>query len=318
MVLTNEFKSIPIDSITITEEWNLTPFLISASATSKSHQTTLKTGILHPPIVKKLVNKEPNYEMLCGQDRFEAFRTCFPDEKLVTVLVLPPDILHEEILQYLLEDRLVPGTFSIMEKAFFLQHCCRHLPLEVVAKRFLPPLDEKPQAYVIEKLLSLTTLERPLQQSIHSGKLSQKLGIELLALSANDRTKLHDLFLQLEFGGGKQKRLLTLCRDLAFRQGEAIASLLTEECYTTILDHSEMNVPQKGASLLTLLHKQLFPESNKAEDDFRKRVIHMELPTNCSIEHSPAFERDEISLTVQFKDMEHLEKQVHKIKEMFS
>jgi len=315
---TCEFKSIHINSIAMTDKWNLTPSQESEPSSLNPYMTTPTTGILHPPIVKKIDNKETSYELLCGQKRFKSFQNCFPDENNITVLVLPPDILHDEILQYLLDDKLVSGQFSFMEKAFFLQHCCKHLSIKEVAKKFLPPLNEKPQPYIIEKLLLLTTLELPLQQSIHLGQLSPKLGIELLTLSANDRTTLHNLFQQLEFGGGKQKRLFTLCKDLAFRQNKNITSLLTEEEYVAILDHCEMNKPQKGASLLNLLHKQLFPESNKAEDDFRKRVIQMELPKNCSVEHSPAFERNELSLTVQFKNMEELKKKVHRIKEMLS
>ena len=318
MAIACEFKRILVDSVVISDKWSLTPFQVSTSSTSESHSTILATGILHPPIVKKVDNKEKDYELLCGNTRFSSFRNSFPDENHITVLVLYPDVSHEEILQCLLDDKLVSGKFSCMEKAIFLQYCCKYLSLKAVAKIFLPPLDEKPQPYVINKLISLTTLENPLQQSIHSGQLSQKLGIELLTLSANDRMKLHNLFLQLELGGGKQKRLFTLCKDLAFRQNKKITSLLAEDEYIAILDHSEMNEPQKGTSLLNLLHKQLFPESSNAENDFRKRVNHMELPTNCSVEHSPAFERDEISLTVKFKDMGQLEKQTRRIKEMLS
>ena len=316
MLPTGEFKTIPVDSIIIINEWNLTPFLTSPP-TFKSSPTTPAIGILHPPIVKESNGNESNYELLCGQVRFKSFRNYFPEETHITVLVLPKDISDDEILQFVLNDKLVSGKFSIMEKAIFLQYCCKHLSLEEVSKSFLPPLDEKPQPYVIKKLILLTTLEPALQQSIHAGQLSHKLGHELLTLSAIDRTTLHDLFKQLELGGGKQKRLLTLCKELAFRQDKDITSLLTGDEYKAILTHSEMNVPQKGASLLNLLHKQLFPESNNAEDNFRKRVSRMELPANCIVEHSPAFERDEISLTVQFKDMEQLEKRTHIIKEIF-
>ena len=318
MVPSGEFKSIPVTSITISEKWSLTPFLLSSPPPNKSHHVTSATGLLHPPVVRKMDKKEASYELLCGQERFKSFLNGFPDLSQVTVRVLPQDIPHQEILQYILDDKLVSGTFSVMEKAIFLQYCCNFLPSETVIQNFLSPLEEKPQPYILKKLLALTALEPALQQSIHLESLSPKLGHELLTLSSDDRLKLHDLFQYLELGGGKQKRLLTLCKDLAYRQNKKIQSLLAEDDYVTILEHTEMNAPQKGASILSLLYKQLFPESNAAEEDFRKRVLRMELPENCMVEHSPAFERDEISLTVQFKDMNQLEEQAHRIKEFLS
>lgn len=318
MVPSGEFKNIPVDSITKSKKWSLTPFLLSSSSSYKSYPTTSATGLLHPPVVRKVDNKGTSYELLCGQERFKSFVNCFPDENQVTALALPSDIPHEEILQYILDDKLISDKFSVMEKAIFLQYCCNFLPSETVIQNFLSPLKEKPQPYILKKLLALTTLEPALQRSIHLESLSPKLGHELLTLSSDDRLKLHDLFQYLELGGGKQKRLLSLCKDLAYRQNKKITSLLAEDEYVAILEHTEMNVPQKGASILSLLHKQLFPESTIAEEDFRKRVLRMELPADCMVEHSPAFERDEISLTIQFKDMTQLEEQANRIKEFFS
>jgi ParB family transcriptional regulator, chromosome partitioning protein len=319
MIQTGEFKNIQVDSTIITDEWNLTPFLADISITvhSNSH-SSVTTGNLHPPIVRKVDRAEVQYELLSGHERFRSFRSCFPDENHITALVLPADVSFDDILQYLLSDKLVSSKFSFMEKAIFLKLCSRQNSLEKITTNILPLLGEKPQLYLCEKLLSLTTLEPSIQQSIHSGQLSHKLSYELLALSAKDRTHLHDLFQQLELGGGKQKRLLTLCKDLAFRKNKNIVSILAGEEYSTILNHAEMNEPQKGASLLNLLYKQLFPESIKAEDGFRKRVLRMELPANCTVQHSKAFERNEVSLTVVFKDMEQLEQQFYKMKEILS
>ncbi len=77
-----------------------------------------------------------------------------------------------------------------------------------------------------------------------------------------------------------------------------------------------MNRPQKGASLLSCLHKQLFPESNRAEEDFNKRVKRMGLPASCTTEHSQAFEKDEVRLTITFPTLEAMEEQITTIKKL--
>lgn len=317
MIISGEFKSVPVNSIIIDDDWDLTPPSL-ALPTCKSEAIVLSTGILHPPIVTEIDNKDGFFKLICGQNRYRNFRQSFPDEEQVTLFVLPKIISNEDIYRYILNDKFISGKFSSMEKAIFLQLCSKKIALETITKEFLPLLGESPQSYILNKLISLTNLEPELQESVHKGLIAPKIGYELLALPSNDRITLHNIFKKLELGGGKQKRLLSLSKDLASRQQTDITLLLDQADYVTILNHSEMNIPQKGTSLLNLLQKELFPESNEAEDIFRKRVLRMALPNNCSIVHSPAFERDEISMTIQFKNLEQLENRIHKIKALVS
>ncbi len=310
-----EFKNVPFTDISITSKWNLTPFLdlnsISTSDTSEIH-----VGNIHPPIVKVSESLPGTYTLISGRSRLQSVKKNSPKQSHITVLVLPADISANDILLYLLSDKNVSGNFSKMEKSFFLHLCCENRSLEEISQKFLPLLDEKPQTHIAKKLISLTTLEPNLQKSIHNGQLSSKLALELLTLSAIDRVTLHNLFKQLELGGGKQKRLYSLCKDLSLRNNTDITTLLTNEDYRSILNHSEMNVPQKGASLLTLLQKQLFPQNTEAEKKFIKRVRNIHLPDNCTVKHSQSFELEEISVIIKFKDIGKLEEKSHIFKEL--
>jgi len=310
-----EFKSIPISNITLTDDWNLTPFL-EFDSTSTSSASTFPAGYLHPPIVMECIKKSGSYTLICGKNRLQTIKNNFPEQTNITVLVLPADISDDNILLYLVNDKKVSGNFSDMEKSFFLHICCKNRSLENVSHQILPLLGEKPHTHIAKKLLNLSSLEHVIQKSIHAGQVSSKLAHELLSLSPNDRITLHNLFKQLELGISKQKRLYSLCKDLALRNNLDITTLLAENHYMAILTHSEMNVPQKGASLLSLLQKQLFPESTEAEKNFLKRVRLMALPDNCTVEHSPAFEGNEISVLIQFKNINKLEEQAFKIKEI--
>ncbi len=312
-----KFKSIPFTDISVTDEWNLTPFLESNSI-STSDTSTVSVGNIHPPIVRDCGQPPGTYTLISGQSRLQSVQNKFPEQTHITVLILPADISDDDILLYLLSDKNVSGNFSDMEKSFFLRLCNKNRSLEEVSKTFLPLLGEKPQTHIAKKLLSLTTLEPNLQKSIHGSQLSSKLALELLTLPANDRMTLHDLFKQLELGGGKQKRLYSLCKDLSMRNNTDITTLLVENDYLSILNHSEMNVPQKGTTLLTLLQKQLFPQSSEAENTFIKRVRNLDLPDNCTVKHSQAFEVEEISMIIKFKNIEQLEEQAFKIKEMLA
>ena len=105
-------------------------------------------------------------------------------------------------------------------------------------------------------------------------------------------------------GTGKQKRFFNLIRDIAFREGSSITSYLQKKEITEILDHKDMNIPQKIKHLGNLLQHELNPTSSLAEGAFEKQVASLQLPANYAISHSPSFEKDEITLSITFKDFD--------------
>ena len=201
-----------------------------------------------------------------------------------------------------------------MEKAFFFSYCLQHLSTEDAARHFLPALGEKSQPQTVTRDSKLLKLEPELQRSVHSLKISEKTAFELLLLSRSERLALHTLFTQLGLGGGKQKRLLSLAKDLACRHGKTITELFSEKEVKDILTHVESNVPQKAAILFRFLQKQLFPNSEAAEEAFRKNVARIRLPGCCSIEHSQSFETDEVTLRIRFSSLKDLVKRKEEIR----
>jgi hypothetical protein len=125
----------------------------------------------------------------------------------------------------------------------------------------------------------------------------------LLLPDENDKLALVQLFKNYAMGDGKQKRFFSLIRDIALREGLTISSYLQQEKIRTILDHEEMNVPQKIHHLGDLLQQELTPSYSLAEKDFVKQVKELHLPINHSISHAPSFERDEITLSITFKNI---------------
>ena len=200
-----------------------------------------------------------------------------------------------------------------MEKAYFFSYSLKHIGMDSTKECFIPILGDKVQNHLITNSLLLMDLEPELQHSVHVGKINEKLALDLLRLDSVDRLTLHSLFLELELGGGKQKRFLTLSKDLAFRHGKTITNLLLEEDFVNILNHTEMNRPQKTATLLSTLQNKLFPQSSSAEEGFRKCVNKMKLPSSCSISHSQAFERDEVTVSLCFQSLSEVEKRLAEI-----
>jgi hypothetical protein len=299
--------------IEYSKTWSLHPFLPSEPP-PKLLASIQRIGLLHPPILMQVSAKK--YNLVCGHYRLMANERIHPLNTNITCLMLDRSTPSKQILHIILEDQLLSGNLSSIEKAYFFKYCLRNMPIEKAAENYLPVLSEKIQVQIIRKLSHFLELEPELQISMQYGKISDKTAHELLTLTPGDRLTLHDIFLALELGGGKQNRLLALSKDLASREGTTITQLLSGSDYKEILIHPEMNKPQKIANILTVLQKRLFPHSNSAEEIFLKKIQKMNLPATCSISHSQAFERDDISVTMRFKNLAKVEKNILEIKKI--
>lgn len=293
------FQNIELSQIYLSDKWDIHPFLTSEHPSSLIGSIK-NVGILQPPIVQKHFD---TYHLISGKSRFNAFKIVYPNENLLLCRVITEETPPKQILSYIIEEQLLSGMLTPMEKTFFFHHCLQYLDLKTTAKTFLPLLDEKPQPHTITKLLSLLTLESELQISIHKGAIDKKTAYELFNLGKNDRLALHTIFMDLKLGGGKQKRLLSLCKDLAFREDISISELLGRTHFQEILTHSDMNQPQKITVLLATMQKLLFPQSEGAEDKFRQTVKEMHLPGSCTVNHGQSFETDEAFLTIRFENI---------------
>ncbi len=297
---TIQLQQIDLSAIDLSEKWNLHPFLPAEPPTTLTNSIEA-IGLLHPVILKK--KGKARFQLISGRYRFKVCSTLVPKKKTLPALILDDRLSLKQVLRILLEEQLLSSPLSPMELAYFFSYCLQSISIDNAAEYFLPLLQEKPQSHKIQQLLLLLDLEPKLQRSVHHNKIGVKTAYELLKLPTSDRETLHNLFHEFELGGGKQKRLLALCSELAARKEETITTLLTGKEYFSIFAHREMNKPQKLATLLALLQNNLFPQSLSMETKFQDAVRQIKLPSTCSVDHSPAFERDEIYLTVRFSDL---------------
>ncbi|AGF79112.1 ParB-like nuclease [Desulfocapsa sulfexigens DSM 10523] len=304
------FHPIELNKIQISDEWSLHPFLSSKPPATALVESINRVGILRPPIL--LRQPKERYKLVCGKSRLETLKTN-PGKKSPLCLILREDNSPKNILSYIVEDQSLSGNFSAMEKAYFFSHCLKYMDSKEAAALFFTILHQKIQPHTINKCLDLIELELDIQISIHNGIIGEKTAHELLKMSPEDRQLLHGIFIDLQLGGGKQKRLLSLCKDLAYREEKTLTELLMKPEFNEILTHPEMNQPQKATVLLACMQKMLFPQSISAEELFRKKVTTMNLPATCKVTHALSFETDAVSLIMDFKTLTELEKRVPEI-----
>ncbi len=303
-----EFKTIPLNRINIIQHWDMQPFLNEAPSIQVKHSLQ-DLGVIRPPIVQQTTNGSVN--LISGRRRLHALKH-YSNQTNVCCLILPPDLPTRRIAHYILTDQQLNGPLSPMETAYFLKYCIEDMDRKEVISFFLPRLGYKPQPDFLIQLLSLLKLDKKIQRQIHAGLIIDKTALELLELPEEDRLTLSTLIKSLQPGTGKQKRLLTLSRDIAGRTQQTITSLLEREEFKQIIAHDEMNPPQKIHTLLELLQKKFYARSSDTEQAFKDRVRKLALPDNVTVTHSLNFEKDEIFLTIRFPDLQSCETAWHK------
>jgi len=263
-----------------------------------------RCGIIHPPIIQALDNSR--FLIVAGRRRLMAARDILGDTSC-NCLIMRADSTTLDGFKMVLEEGLLGPPWSSIMKAKFLKQVVSLIGREKTSSTFLPLLGIAPQPYNFEKLLSLTELEPPLSLAIHQGQIAEKTAYDLSRLPFRDRLALFDLITTLKLSVGNQRQIVSICNELAKRAASSVHSILNTQSIIEILKSKDSNPPQQAARLMKVLQSLRSPRLNSANQDFTDLQKRLNLPKWAEISHSPAFERDQVSLHLNFADQEKLE-----------
>ena len=111
-----------------------------------------------------------------------------------------------------------------------------------------------------------------------------------------------------------QRKLLITSREVAIRNQTTIAAFLGQIILTTIFTDQSLNIPQKTAAFMLQLQELRFPLLSEAEHDFQMFVKTLPLLEGMSVTHTPSFENDDVSLTINCSSKEQLLEHIHLLK----
>ena len=270
-------------------------------------------GILHPPLIVQKTNTK-SYVIVAGRKRLFACRTFFPDEKSCCCMIIPAQMPELDIFSILLEEILTSRKLTPIEKAIFLQKISPLADKKHIAKKFLPRLNLPPDPFYIKQSVMLLDLEEPIIHAIHQGLITEKITGEIASLSAEDRLAVFHIISSLHPSASNQKKLIDICRELASRENSTIAAILENKDARDILNHQEANPPQKTKNLMNWLSRKHMPRSSSAADEFKRFAASMHLPENVSLTHTPFFEDDSVTLSINFSNRKPVQNVWKKIK----
>lgn len=293
------YQSIPLDAINFTPIWNLHPWEYRVIP-PELHENLTLNGVIHPPLV--ITDAAETFAIVSGARRIEFVkRSSGPSH--IDCLVVDKESPHSTILNLILADQSCVAPLSLAEKARFIEIASQFLRMEDIATLFRTKLQLQNGRSALQDVLKILQQDEEIIREIHAGRVQERMVAEILSLpEESDRLTLVQFFKDLGMGDGKQKKFFYLIRDIAFRKGSSITAFLQKEDIRAILDHAEMNIPQQIHHLGSLLQQEMNPSSSLAEGVFTKQVKTLQLPANYAISHSPSFEKDEITLSITFKN----------------
>ncbi len=291
-------ETVPFHCLISNNPWDIHAFQPLNQPILQSVSSIKTIGILHPPLVKKI--ETDRYEVITGSRCLSVFQTVSSQDS-IECRILSKDLHNSEILTVLFHEYTAICPLSPIALAYFYKLCAKLLN-EIEQQQLLDNLNLNSKPHFINRILALLKLNPAQQLAIKDGLLSENMARELLKFPNDDRDSIFQLFSSLNVGTGKQKRMLMLIRDIAGRQGMAIKDFLKTEDIQQIIDHQEMNIPQKAQSLLQLLQGKHSPSLNAAEAQFQSWKSQIEIPDSCSLNHSQSFENDSVTMDIRFKN----------------
>ncbi len=299
------YRQIPVKDIDLTDtSYALNPF--PAEPDSKLVDSITDLGILQPPLL--LEYRKDTFIVLSGRRRVQAVQTVDANNDLsITALIVQYSIQpfqHDpQFFKILLGHQLTGSSLSVIEQAVFLQKAMNSLAIEEVID-LLPMLGLKAKPHVPEQLISLLGLDVSVQLGLHKGIISQRSGKKLARFPQEDQKKVAEIIDEYQLGGSKQQKLIDQVFQLSKRERISAEKLLGRWCERE--KFKQLNGPQRIASLLKWLDQECQPRFTQAEEDFRQFRSQMKLPSGVRIDHSPAFEEERMTLSMDFSSRKKL------------
>jgi len=286
---------LPMESILQRGQWSLHQD-ISNETDDEFIGSVERLGLLRPPIVRL---GQDGYELVCGVKRLDALRRLGHPTGSIGCSVLSEQAQAEDILSLIAEDQIQTGPLSPIEAARFIN---------LVNEQLTQPNNElfnlasaTTSTTQRNQLLSLLELEEPIRTSIHHGKISIKTGLNFVSLPTAERRFIHDLFIRLSLNGNKQRRFLELMQIITGVEGCTVVKFISNH-FPELCREPISNIPQQTTHLMKRLYEHSHPGISLAKEEFVKRVAKMKLPKNCRVSPTPAFEKDSVTLEVEFDD----------------
>jgi len=172
-------------------------------------------------------------------------------------------------------------------------------------------LPENP--FLIKKIKNICHLPLPIQDCILSNTISLSIAVELEMLEQNAAILLANLFYEFQLSLNKQKEIITLIKEIAFRENISIMEALRKCDFPDILNRDELDRTQKTQQIRAYLKQRRFPEITRAKREFENNVKELKLGNGIKLIPPADFEGQTYMLNLRFNTFKELQERAVKL-----
>jgi len=268
-----------------------------------------KAGLLNPPVLRR---KEQKYMIVSGWRRITACQKLSISLIPVFVMAEKSDLAAFKIPVY---ENLSIRDYSQIEKASVIRklHEFGEAP-ENIVKKFLPLLKLPPKREVMEVHLHIDRLKENIKKTAHQKRWSLGMLEIMTALDPEEAQALYPVINSLSLN--KQKQLIENIFDVSRNQNISVQSVLNSGEMLRIKEDKILNPVQKAESLFRISKKLKNPTLHTWRKAFEEISRNLDLPEEMKVMPSKFFEGDTITIRLDIKNKEELEKHIRKLKEL--
>lgn len=301
-------KEILIKDINLKDE----RFRISYFSSMENLLLSIKEiGLINPPLVS---SRNRQLILVSGWKRvlacLELSMTSIP-----VWIIRSDDDLQMFLLAFY--ENLASREFSLLEKAEILRRLKKLGEKEQkIIRHYFPLLDIPQTSYHLDLYLTVSRFSKDVKSFIHQKNMSLA-SIEVFA-EFNSRERKLLLPLLQPLGQNKRQELLEDLHEISLRDGVSAQEILTSEGMGKILHSEKFSSLQKSDHIRQWLRKKRYPRLSSRREALKQALRKSKWPEDISIEPSPFFEEEALTVRFCFKDKEELRSLLARLQQISS
>lgn len=264
-----------------------------------------KTGLINPPI---LLKKNSFFLIICGFRRINACISLGLSH--IDARIVDTDSVAD-CIRLAITDNTFQRPLNLVEQSrsiSILLTCAEEKDLEQISglEKIAGQLGLPSSLLIIKKIKKISHLSEKIQNHIIAGIISLPIALELEKLTFDESDIFTDIFAGLKLGLNRQKELITLVKEIAFKSDTTIKDVLQDKSVKEILMDEDKDRKEKQKALRLYLKQKRFPTIFKAESRLAEKIKSLKIGAGIKLVCPENFEGNTFVLNLFFKNFEEL------------
>lgn len=259
-----------------------------------------RVGILQPPVLQE--QTDGRLIPVLGRRRLQAMKRLGMHE--VTVHLLPSTLGKDHCFRLAFWDNLPCRSWNAAVTAVVVRKLLELFSPVTVAQEFLPVLRIPPKGPMLQRLVSIGSLEPVVLEALAAGRIHEKTALILSRMKPTERLTLLELTERLKLNVNKRGELIEHLFDLAVFHRTDVLGFLEDPEVRALLAEEEKPAVQRGDALRASIRRKKFPEIAVREAQFTEWLKRQGTIPGITVRPDPNFEGNGCTVEVRLENWE--------------